>query len=212
MSDTFRDLDALLRTGRKFGAIVADPPWTFETYSNKGKGRSAEQHYACMSLDDIKRLPIGRLAAPDCVLFLWGVNTMVPAAFDVIRAWGFAFKTKAFTWVKTTKNGKLHWGMGFWTRANPEDVWLASRGSPKRLAADVHQVVMEPVAEHSVKPEEVARRVERLVAGPYLELFARRPRPGWTCWGNEVPVDERFNPVPMPARRPQRKRPLRVSL
>jgi N6-adenosine-specific RNA methylase IME4 len=71
MSDTFRDLDALLRTGRKFGAILADPPWSFATYSDKGKGRSAERHYRCMSLDDIKGLPIAELAAPDCVLFLY---------------------------------------------------------------------------------------------------------------------------------------------
>jgi N6-adenosine-specific RNA methylase IME4 len=189
MSDAFRDLDALLRTGRKFGSILADPPWSFETYSDKGKGRSADRHYSCMSLDDIKRLPIGKLAAPDCVLFLWGISTMVPDALDVIRAWGFTCKTKAFNWVKSTKHGKLHSGMGFWTRANAEDVWLATRGAPKRIAANVHQVVMEPVGEHSVKPEEVAQRIERLVAGPYLELFARRRRPRWTCWGDEVPID-----------------------
>jgi N6-adenosine-specific RNA methylase IME4 len=190
MSDTFRDLDALLRTGRKFGAILADPPWSFATYSDKGKGRSAERHYRCMSLDDIKGLPIAELAAPDCVLFLWGISTMVPDALDVIRAWGFTFKTKAFNWVKSTKHGKLHWGMGFWTRANAEDVWLATRGAPKRISKGVHQIVTAPVGEHSVKPEEVAQRIERLVGGPYLELFARRLRPGWTCWGDEVPIDD----------------------
>ena len=78
-------------------------------------------------------------------------------------------------------------GMGYSTRANTEYVLLAKRGSPLRLNADVHQLVMSPVLAHSEKPEEVARRIERLYPGPYLELFARREREGWTTWGNEVP-------------------------
>jgi len=94
----------------------------------------------------------------------------------------------AALWVKQNPNGEgLFTGMGYHTRANTEPCLLATRGSPLRLANDVHQVVMAPrIGEHSAKPEEVAQRIERLYPGPYLELFARKPREGWTTWGNEV--------------------------
>lgn len=184
---TVEDLQALVDAGKKFGVILADPPWTFKVYSGKGKDRSADRHYNTMSLEDIMDLPIAQLAAPDCALFLWGVCPEVPGALAVMKAWGFEYKTKAFTWIKTTQNKTdLHWGMGYWTRANSEDVWLATKGSPKRKAADVHQVIMSPVGEHSRKPEEVQARIERLVDGPYLELFARRPMDRWTVWGNQI--------------------------
>jgi N6-adenosine-specific RNA methylase IME4 len=77
-------------------------------------------------------------------------------------------------------------GQGYWTRANPEDCWLATRGGPKRLHADVRQLIVAPIAEHSRKPDETYERIERLVEGPYLELYARRPRKGWVSWGNEL--------------------------
>ena len=107
-------------------------------------------------------------------------------ALDIIVAWGFSYKTAAFVWVKTTAAGMPATGMGYWTRANAEICLLATRGAPKRLAKDVHQVVMAPRGEHSAKPEEVRRRIERLVGGPYLELYARRQAAGWTAWGNQV--------------------------
>jgi N6-adenosine-specific RNA methylase IME4 len=181
------DLHALARSGRRFAVVLADPPWSFKVYSRKGKLRSAERHYDCMSLDDIKALPVASLAADDCALFLWGICPEVPGALDVIKAWGFEFTTKAFVWAKLNPSGEgLHTGMGYWTRANSEDVWLATRGNPQRLAMDVHQIIMAPVGQHSEKPAEVHARIERLVAGPYLELFARTERPGWTVWGNEI--------------------------
>ena len=105
----------------------------------------------------------------------------------MIEAWGFEYKTCAFNWFKQTKNGEgLTTGMGYWTRANSEVCLLATRGSPKRLNADVHQVIAAPRMEHSRKPDEVLQRIERLVGGPYIELFARRARPGWDAWGNQV--------------------------
>jgi N6-adenosine-specific RNA methylase IME4 len=195
MSDTFRDLDALLRTGRKFGVIYADPPWTFDTYSDKGKSRSAENHYACMSITEIKRLPVCKLAAADCVLMLWGTNPRLKDVLAVIEAWGFTYKTVGFTWIKhNLKSEGLAWGTGYWTRANSELCLLATRGHPKRVNADVHSVIMAPRREHSRKPDEAYERIERLVGGPYVELFARRERPGWVSWGNEVPVTD-FVPI-----------------
>ena len=180
--------DLRVVAGQRFNVIYyADPPWPFEVYSAKGKQRSAERHYDTMSLDKIKALPIADLAADDCALFLWVVNPQLHGALDVIRSWGFQYKTVAFTWVKQNRGGDgLFMGLGYWTRANAESCLLATRGSPSRLAKDVRQIVMAPVAEHSRKPDEVRTRIERLVPGPYLELFARRPIAGWTSWGNEI--------------------------
>ena len=132
---------------------------------------------------------IAQLAAPDCALLLWAVCPEQPGALEFIKACGFEYKTVGFFWLKTTPNadvitldGKgLHWGKGYATRANIEPVLLATRGNPLRMAKDVHQVVIAPVGEHSAKPDEVYRRIERLYPGPYLELFARRPREHWTC-------------------------------
>jgi N6-adenosine-specific RNA methylase IME4 len=192
------DLIALAEAGRKFKVIYADPPWSFEVYSVKGKQRSPDRYYDTASLDDIKSLPIGALADDDCALFIWGVMPELPGALDVIRAWGFDYKTVGFVWLKATPKAEvvkldgdgLHWGMGYWTRANAEFCLLATKGSPLRLAQDVHQVVIAPAGEHSAKPEDVRTRIEQLLVGPYLELFARRPVPGWSVWGNEVSVLE----------------------
>ena len=108
-----------------YGVIYADPAWTFTTRSDKGKDRSPEQHYDCMTLDDIKALPVRDLAAKNCVLLIWVIDTHLPMALEVIEAWGFKYKTKAFNWVKTNKDGSPFTGMGFWTRANPEDCLMA---------------------------------------------------------------------------------------
>ena len=179
-----------------YGVILADPPWTFATYSRKGKGRSAEAHYDCMSLADIKALPVGDWAAADCALFLWITDPSLPQALEVIEAWGFVYKTVAFTWAKTTKDGAgFPIGCGYWTRANPEQCLLATRGRPQRLSRAVPQLILAPRREHSRKPDEVYERIEVLVAGPYLELFARDQRIGWDSWGNEAetgPADRRW--------------------
>lgn len=174
----------------KYGAILADPPWNFRTYSAKGKARSADRHYAVMAGDDLAALSVGDLAAPDCALFLWTTDPMLPRALALMAAWGFDFKTIAFTWAKTNaKSPGWFTGMGYWTRANPEMCILGTRGKPKRLNKDVRQLVVAPRREHSRKPDEIHDRIERLVGGPYLELFARAPRENWTVWGNQT---ERF--------------------
>ena len=114
----------------------------------------------------------------------------LPEALKVIESWGFTYKTAGFTWVKQNKVGPgFKWGMGYWTRSNAELCLLATKGTPTRLAKDVEQLVIAPVGAHSSKPSIVPDRIERLVAGPYLEMFARRPRKNWTVWGNEVTED-----------------------
>lgn len=190
-TDELRARNASLpTTERKYSVIYADPPWSFDVWSGEGKDRSAENHYPTMTQGEIEALPVADLAADDCALFMWAVMPQLPEALRVIEAWGFDYKTCAFVWVKQTKDEeRFATGMGYWTRANAEVCLLATKGSPARLNADVHQVVATPRMEHSRKPDEVATRIERLVPGPYIELFARRPRDGWDLWGNQSGED-----------------------
>jgi N6-adenosine-specific RNA methylase IME4 len=176
---------------RDYRVILADPPWTFGTWSDKGKGRSAEAHYDTMTLEGIKTLPVSGWAAADAILLLWATDPLLDRALDVIRAWGFTYKTVGFYWAKLNKGtGRLlmseadfFTGMGFWTRANPEPCLLATKGQPKRRSGAVRKLVIAPRREHSRKPDEVQERIEQLAEGPYLEMFARTSRPGWDAWG-----------------------------
>jgi len=178
-----------------YGTIVADPPWRFETWSDRGKGRAPERHYPTMRREELEALPVQKLAAPNCALFLWTTWPMLESALGLIRAWGFRYKTCGFLWAKVKPRyaGELLFdffnpfvGLGYWTRANSEPCLLATRGNPKRMARDVQQLIIEPPREHSRKPDCVRERIERLVYGPYLELFARSRREGWDSWGNET--------------------------
>lgn len=184
-----------------YRVIAADPPWKYLTRSDKGLGRSAERHYHCMDLQDIINLPVRELAAPDCVVLMWVTDPMIRLAWQVMEGWGFKYSTVGYYWAKTTREGsdKDAFGMGFWTRANPEQAWAASldteesnqvhlftQGHPKRQQKNVRRLIVAPVREHSRKPDEFFARTERLVDGPYLELFSRESREGWSTWGNEV--------------------------
>lgn len=173
--------------GKLYGAIYADPPWHWRAWSKKGTGRGAVSHYDVLSLDDLKRLPVADLAADDCALFLWAIDPMLPQALGVIDAWGFTFKTVGFYWVKTLSPGHgFHTGLGYWTRANPEQCLLATRGKPQRKSKSVRRLVVSPRREHSRKPDEVRMRIEQLVPGPYLELWAREKHENWDSHGDQV--------------------------
>jgi N6-adenosine-specific RNA methylase IME4 len=178
-----------------YGAILADPPWRFRTYNEKGRNRcpdwkrfknSSAKHYETMSIDEIAALPVAKVATADCVLFLWATWPMLPQALNLIVDWGFLYKTLAFDWMKAHPGAAPQMGLGYWTRSCSEICLLATRGKPARLHADVRAGIIEPRREHSRKPDCVHARIERLVAGPYLELFARRPRAGWTVWGDQI--------------------------
>jgi N6-adenosine-specific RNA methylase IME4 len=177
---------------RKYGAIYADPPWSFRNWSAKGTGRNAISHYDCLSFEKLAGLPVSEFAADDCALFLWAVDPLLDKAFELIRAWGFEYKTVGFYWVKqNTRSDGFFTGLGYWTRANPEQCLLATRGKPRRLNRGVRKLVVAPRREHSRKPHGVREQIERLVAGPYLELFARETKPGWDCWGHEAGLFDR---------------------
>ena len=172
---------------KQYGVIYADPPWSFKTYSDKGKDRSPEQHYNVLSLTDISLLPVSNIAKPDAVLLMWVIDPLLDKAFEVINAWGFKYKTVAFTWAKTNKTKPgFFTGLGYWTRGNPEMCLLATKGKPKRLSKSVPQLVVEQRREHSRKPDIMYSHIENLLEGPYIELFARTQRPGWDAWGNQV--------------------------
>jgi N6-adenosine-specific RNA methylase IME4 len=184
---TVADLHQLARSGAKFRSIGMDPQWKFLTRSAGGEGRSANLHYTTEEVDKIKNLPVEALADEDCALYMWMLDWCPQDALDLLKHYGFKHITTAFTWLKLNESGNgWHMGMGYWTRANPEQCYFATRGNPKRLNGDVRQEIIAPVMEHSRKPDEWLARVERLTEGPYLELQARRPRPGWTSWGNEL--------------------------
>ena len=173
---------------KKYGIIYADPPWHYRVYSKKGAGRSAESHYPTMTIEEIQALPVSELADKDCALFMWITFPLLKESLSVLSAWGFKFKSIAFVWIKQNrKSDSLFWGMGYWTRANAEFCVLATKGKPKRMAKNVHQVIVSHIEEHSKKPDEARRRIVRLMGDlPRIELFARQKSAGWDVWGNEV--------------------------
>lgn len=193
-----------------YGLIYADPPWAYRDKANAGK-RGACHKYGVLSMNEIAQLDVQSIAAPDCVLAMWWVPPQPAEALALVEAWGFRLITmKGIEWIKTTKRGKFHFGMGHWTRANAESVLLAGRGAamaavddlgleseslllakrgkPRAVSHSVHQLVFAERGAHSAKPPEVADRLVELV-GPVkrIELFARMRRDAsWDYWGDQV--------------------------
>lgn len=172
----------------QFGCILADPPWAFKTFSGKNQTphRTANDHYVTMPEGGLRAIPVGASAAKDAALFMWVVDSHLDEAIRLGEAWGFKFKTIAFVWSKRTKKGLPKIGMGYWSRKQCEICLLFTKGKPRRISKGVRQLIEAQRREHSRKPDEQYERIEALVAGPYLELFARHQRPGWTAWGNET--------------------------
>lgn len=179
---------------KKYNIIYADPPWSIQSTSQVPSGRPNARPYRAMRMCDIFALPVADIAADDCVLLLWATLPLLPEALYCIKAWGFEYKSVAFTWVKRNKSGKgWFWGMGWWTRSNPEFCLLATKGKPKRVSAGIHSVLDDPVGKHSLKPAR-ARGLIVGLCGDLLrvELFAREDTDGWDVWGDEVESDFRF--------------------
>jgi site-specific DNA-methyltransferase (adenine-specific) len=183
----------------QYSIIYADPPWRFQNWSigelakrgEKWARRNGRSPYGVMNDQDIFNLPIASIAARDCVLFLWATYPKLETALHTVAAWGFQFKTVAFTWVKLNPSGiGFHFGLGYWTRGNAEICLLATRGHPKRVDNRVPNLVIAERRDHSHKPDEVRQRIVRLVGDlPRVELFARERVPGWDAWGNEITSD-----------------------
>lgn len=183
---------------KKYQIIYADPPWAFKNYDNKTAARWVGNKYPVQSKEWLENLNVKDLADDNCILFIWVTMPKLNEAFDLIKAWGFEYKTTAFTWVKRNKKSdSWFWGMGRWTRSNAELCLLASKGNPKRISARVHQIIDSPIEEHSKKPDIVRDKIIELVGDlPRIELFARKREnlfgsnlEGWDVWGNEVESD-----------------------
>lgn len=187
----------------KYGAILVDPPWQFKTWtSHKWRsaaeaGRNPESHYPTMTMDTLKSLPIQPIMAQDCAVFMWVTWPTLESALELGKAWGLKYKTAAFCWAKTNKSvqGRFsvadedcnwHMGMGYYSRANTEPCLLFVKGSPKRKSKNVRQLIVSAVQRHSQKPDKIYGRIEALVDGPYLEVFARQRHEGWDAMGNEI--------------------------
>ena len=172
-----------------YSIVYADPPWHFRVRSEKGEGRSAKQHYSVMSIDDIANMPIAEIAADNSVCLMWVIDPMIEQGYQVMRAWGFIPKTVGFYWVKENmKSEGFFTGLGYYTRANPEQCILGVRGKGlPRKDKGVKRLIVAPRGRHSEKPEEARIRIERLFGDvSRVELFARSKRIGWDVFGNQV--------------------------
>lgn len=174
----------------KYQIIYADPGWQYNDPAGAGK-RGAQFKYTVTALEALKQLRVSEIAAEDCLLAMWWVPPMPKEAIELAEAWGFKLKTmKGFTWHKLTRNGKDHFGMGHWTRANTEDCLFASRGNPPRKSHSVRQLVHSVIREPARKPDEIRDMLVELIGDvPRIELFARQRFCGWDAWGDEIKSD-----------------------
>ena len=181
--------DLLSTCSGPFGTILADPPWQF---SNR-TGKMAPEHkrllrYETMGLDEIKELPVAQIATQKSHLYLWVPNALILEGLEVMKRWGFTYKTN-IVWYKIRKDGGPDGrGVGFYYRNVTEMILFGVRGSLRTREAGRRQtnIIVSRKREHSRKPDEQYDIIERCSPGPFLELFARHPRSGWTPWGNEV--------------------------
>ncbi len=169
----------------RYGLIMADPPWSYENWSDKGEHKNASAQYDCMDLEAIKRMPVGHVADRDCVLWLWATNPLLDKAFEVMAAWGFKFKT-AGHWSKKTSKGNQAFGTGYILRCAGEPFLIGTTGEPW-TAKNIRSVIEGPVREHSRKPDEAFAAAEQLCGDvDRLEVFSRQERTGWDVFGNEI--------------------------
>ena len=171
---------------KKYNIIYADPAWEYtNSGSTKNSRGNAKQFYKTMPINEIKKLPVEKLADDNCWLFLWTTYPQLPNGLDVMKAWGFNFKTVAFTWIKKTVHMKDFVGMGFYTRANPEIVLLGLKGKVKPINKTVRNIVYSQIQEHSRKPDIIRDKIVQLCGDlPRIELFARQKIPSWDNWGD----------------------------
>ncbi len=179
----------------KYKIIYADPPWKFKNYSDKWhkdrqESRWVENEYNCMTFEDMCKMPIKEMCEKDAVCFMWVTFPKLKEGLALLEAWGFEYKTNAFTWIKKNKkNTKTNfWGMGFYTRANAEICILGTKGKVlPRLSHGVHSVIESPIREHSRKPDEARNKIIELFGElPRIELFSRTKTEGWDVWGNQT--------------------------
>jgi N6-adenosine-specific RNA methylase IME4 len=181
-----------------FGTILIDPPWRFDNRTGKMAPEHRRLHrYPTMSIDEIAALPVGSLAAPQSHLYLWCPNALLAEGLRIMQAWGFTYKTN-LVWYKIRKDGGPDGrGVGFYFRNVTELLLFGVKGKLRTKQAGRKQVniLLSRKQEHSWKPEEQYDIIEACSPDPYIELFARRQRAGWTCWGDQAQTYEAARPL-----------------
>lgn len=174
---------------KKYNIIYADPPWNYRDKRDKHPRLcgGAAAHYKTMKIEDIKNLPVRNIADENCILFLWATFPCLPEALEVIKAWGFEYKTLGFNWIKTNKkNDKPFFGIGHYTKSGSEICLIAIKGRPNIIDNSISSTLIAPREEHSKKPDIVRDRIVQLCGDvPRIELFARQVANGWDGWGDE---------------------------
>jgi N6-adenosine-specific RNA methylase IME4 len=177
---------------KKYQIIYADPPWSYKDKRNKHPRLcgGALSHYQTMSIEEIKTMRLPEIDI-NAMLFLWVTFPCLQEGLDVIKAWGFKYKTLGFSWIKTNKkNGKPFFGIGYYTKSNCEICLIGVKGKPIKQSNAVSSVLIEPRQEHSKKPNNARDNIVKLCGDiPRIELFAREKTEGWDVWGNEVQSD-----------------------
>jgi len=179
---------------KKYQIIYADPPWRFKNWSmselakrgEKWARRYGRSPYNVMDDEAIYSLPVKEITDKNCILFLWATYPKLPEAIETIKRWGFTYKTVAFTWIKQNKKSGWHFGLGYWTRGNPEICLLATKGKPKRKSKFVSNLTIDAMQGHSQKPHIIREKIVELMGDlPRIELFGRHEIKKWDSWGNE---------------------------
>jgi len=182
---------------KKYQIIYADPPWSFgDRVRSKGKGgyfySLEDKHYKPMPTQDICALRVKEISDDTAVLLIWTTDAHLPDCLEVIKAWGFIYKTVAFHWLKKEKSGKDVCFMGKWTMKSSEICLLATKGTAHKLlkSRKVRQLTRAIRTAHSTKPKEIREKINELFGDiPKIELFARQKTEGWDVWGNEFESD-----------------------
>jgi len=189
---------------KKYQIIYADPPWKYKVWSEDKKVAqgTAKRYYQTMNVEDICALPISELADKDCKLFLWATPPCLQEALQVMKSWGFGYKTIVFAWIKLNRTSNPNqssflpqdsisrfYGIGHWTASNIELVLggLKEGGRLDRKSKDISQIVLSPLTKHSQKPPEIRDKIVRLCGNlPRIELFARQKIEGWDAIGFDI--------------------------
>ena len=168
----------------KWKLLLVDPPWQYENKRTGGTSMisGAEQHYDTLSIKDLCELPIGNLSETNSIMFLWATTALIPEALEVMKAWGFKYKSAVF-WRKI-----MRLGMGYWFRGQVELCLLGIRGNVKAFRLQKPNFIQSRVRKHSQKPSEMYGLIDLLGIDSKIELFARERREGWDAWGNQLPA------------------------
>ena len=173
-----------------YNIILADPAWSYRDKRDKHPRLcgGASVHYNTMTVKDIKNLPVNKIADKNCMLFLWVTFPNLREGLEVMKVWGFDYRTLGFSWIKLNKkNGKPFFGIGYYTKSNCEVCLIGVKGKPIVASNFVSSVVMSPREKHSKKPDIVRDKIVQLCGDiPRIELFARERVEGWDSWGLEI--------------------------